>query len=329
LDKDKLYARIQKQLSDVPLILIGTGGTIPDGISGMELLAEELIVKLGEKYSGDKAWREFASRLLSGSDLESALTDMQLSAEIKADIIMTTWNLVTRDDIELMRKWITTDTKPELGKVIKRFYQADPECVNIITTNYDRVIEYACDQFILPINTLFHGEFYRRFMDRGISRRKIVNLLKVHGSLDWFYTDSGQVVSIPLQENVPKGFSPAIVTPGTEKFQRVLDFPFRDVLHVADDLIANASGYLCIGYGFNDSQIQTNIISGIRSGKTITVWTKELSDAAMELITKSGDNYIIVEADKDDDSRSKVIFPEGEQMLDEKIWSMEGLLKII
>lgn len=329
MDKDKIYQRIQKQLRDVPLILIGTGGTIPYGISGMGVLAETLLSELDGKYSGDSAWKEFASRLSSGTDLESALANLSLSEDIRADIVEVTWNLVSGDDIRLMHEWIATDKKPALGRIIHKFYQTDPQCVNIITTNYDRVIEYSCDQYMLPINTLFAGEYYKWFSAESISRKKKVNLLKVHGSLDWFYRDSAQVVSMPLQEKIPAGLSPAIVTPGTEKYERVLKPPFRDVLHVADDLIAKASGYLCIGYGFNDSQIQTNIISGIRSGKTITVWTKQLSNAALDLITKAGEEYIIVEAEDGDDSKSRIIFPEGEEILNEKIWDMEGLLQII
>ncbi len=329
MDKDEIYTRIQNQLRNVPLILIGTGGTIPYGISGMGGLANELKSNLDSKYSNDKAWQEFSSRLKNGIDLENALTNIQLSEETKKAIIDVTWNLVSRDDIELMHKWMASDDKPALGKIICKFYEANPQCVNIITTNYDRVIEYVCDKFRIPINTLFYGEYYKHFSADKIKKTQMVNLLKVHGSLDWFFDDSSQVISVPLQENIPPNLFPAIVTPGTEKYERVLKLPFRDVMHVADDLISKATGFLCIGYGFNDNQIQENIIDGIKLGKPITVWTKQLSHEALDVIRKAGKEYIVVEAEEDDNSKSRIIFPYGEEHLDEKIWDMEGLLKII
>lgn len=329
MNKDEIYTRIQNQLRDVPLILIGTGGTIPYGISGMWVLADELKSKLDNKYSSDKAWQEFSSRLARGIDLENALTNLQLSEEIKKSIVEVTWQLVSRDDIKLMHKWAASNYRPELGKIIHKFYEANPQCVNIITTNYDRVIEYACDKFRIPINTLFYGEYYKYFSKDRIKKSQIVNILKVHGSLDWFFDDSSQVISLPLQKNIPTDLFPAIVTPGTEKYERVLKLPFRDVIHVADDLISKATGFLCIGYGFNDSQIQENIIGGIKMGKPITVWTKKLSHRALDIIKKAGKEYIIAEAEDGNDSKSRIIFPDGETCLDEKIWDMEGLLKII
>lgn len=143
MDKDKIFERIQKQLRDVPLLLVGTGGTIPYGIPGMRKLAEELIGKLGETYAGDKGWTEFAGLISAGTDLESALLTVHLSDCIIQDIISVTWKLVNRADIKLMKAWLSAEKRPELGRIVQRFYQTDPQRVNIITTNYDRVIEYA------------------------------------------------------------------------------------------------------------------------------------------------------------------------------------------
>lgn len=329
LEKDKVYQIIQKQLQNVPLLLIGTGGTMPYGISGMSVLAKELISGLSSKYSKDAAWKEFSSRLAKGIDLENALSGLQLSSDISRDIVDITWNLVSRDDINLMHDWIGRDKRPELGEVVNRFYKVNPQCVNIITTNYDRVIEYSCDQFKLPVNTFFAGEYFKHYVEMDVPSRRKVNLLKVHGSLDWFYRDSSQVVSLPLQEKIPDGFRPSIVTPGVEKYERVLKSPFRDMLHIADELISKATGYLCIGYGFNDNQIQENIIGEIRAGKPIAIWTKGLSKNALELIRTASKCFIVVEADEDDESKTRVIFPDSETILNEKIWDMNGLLQVI
>lgn len=120
-------------------------------------MGKELISGLGGRYSEDAAWKEFSSRLAKGIDLENALSGLQLSTDISRDIVDITRNLVSRDDIKLMYDWIGTDRRSELGEVVNQFYKVNPQCVNIITTNYDRVIEYSCDQFKLPVNTFFLG----------------------------------------------------------------------------------------------------------------------------------------------------------------------------
>ncbi len=330
MDIDKIYEVIQKALSTVPLILVGTGGTIPYGIPGMRELAQRLVNDLDKKYCADKQWSKFSENLKKSIDLERALTDVRLTKEMIYDVVNVTWNLVNEADIKLMENWITGGIRPELGKMINRFYQAEPQCVNVITTNYDRVIEYSCDQLGIPVDCLFEGEFFKKFRTNNqVSRKKIVNLLKVHGSLDWYCMQRNEVVSIPLQRKIPAAFTPAIITPGTSKYQRVLESPFRDILHIADVLIEKAQNYLCIGYGFNDSQIQHKIIRGIQMGKPIVVLTKELSGDATKLVKSNSDKFIIIQAYKDDDSKTEIILPMGTEIVDEQLWTQKGLLKVI
>lgn len=330
MDIDKIYELIQKQLNTAPLILVGTGGTIPYGIPGMWELAQRLINDLDKKYCADKQWGKFSENLKRGIDLENALVDVSLTNEMIKDVVNVTWDLVNQADLKLMENWITGGIRPELGKIIDKFYQAEPQCVNIITTNYDRVIEYSCDQLGIHVNCLFEGEFFKNFITSNhVRKKKIVNLLKVHGSLDWYFMQRNEVVSIPLQRKILGDFTPAIITPGTSKYQRVLESPFRDILHIADELIEKAQNYLCIGYGFNDSQIQNKIIRGIQMGKSIVVLTKELSSDATKLIQNNSDKYIIIQAYKDDDSKTEIIFPKGTEIIDEQLWTQQGLLKVI
>lgn len=328
MEKQAIYELIQKKLSSTPLILIGTGGTMPYGIPGMEELAQRLQKKLTPKYGSDKEWIKFLGRLSKGIGLEDALTDLNLSSTIVDSIISETWELVNEADLKLMEKWLNNGTKLALGEIVHKYYQSFPQCVNIITTNYDRGIEYACDQYGILVNVLFEGEYFKRF-NRQKRKNKGVNLLKVHGSLDWYYRDNKQVISIPLQKEIHTGMTPAIVTPGISKYQRVLETPFRDIVHIADELIENAKCFLCIGYGFNDSQIQTNIIREIQLGKSIVVWTKRLSDSAIKLIEANSRDFIIVQALENDDNKTEILLPSGKEIIDEILWTQEGFLKII
>lgn len=329
VNKNDIFLSVQKALNNPPLILVGTGGTIPYGISGMPKLAKWLFRKLNSKYDGNPKWKEFDKRLKSGLDLETALTDLNMPDTIIDDIVMATWQLVSGDDLQLFETWLENDNKPTLGKIVNKFYQANPQCVNIITTNYDRLIEYSCDQYFLPINLFFEGEFIKRMRKTAKpTYASMVNILKVHGSLDWYYDKDGQVVSIPMRKEIPCGFKPAIVTPGMGKYKRVLESPFRDILHIADELIEKAGNYLCIGYGFNDSQIQTNIISGIRTGKPIVVVTMEISKSALQLIQQNSENYIVIHAVKDNHDRTEIITPQGREELNGQFWTQDGFYTI-
>lgn len=164
-------------------------------------LADWLLKNLNSKYAGNSKWMEFEKSLNNGLDLESALTDLNMSHVIIDDIVLKTWELVSGDDLQVFKQWLVGNNKPALGRIIHKFYQANPQCVNVITTNYDRLIEYSCDQYLLPVNLFFEGEFIKRLRRTAKPAcDSMVNILKVHGSLDWYYDKDDQVASIPLQK---------------------------------------------------------------------------------------------------------------------------------
>lgn len=96
---------------------------------------------------------QFDENLSSGLDLEAALADIVFCPEIIDDIRRVTWEIISKSDLELFYRIIFNQEQIPLSRLIKFFYQPHPQCVNIITTNYDRVIEYACDAGRIPVYT--------------------------------------------------------------------------------------------------------------------------------------------------------------------------------
>lgn len=329
MDKNTLFKLVQQYTGDNPLLLIGTGGTMPYGIPGMNKLAEHLIFTLGDKYNSDSEWDIFITRINTGLDLESALTDINLKDDIINDIIMQTWILVSDADIGFLTKILSEKETLPLTKLICKMYTPTPQCVNIITTNYDRVIEYACDQAKLPTDVRFNGNYFKSFSSSQIKSKNIVNLIKVHGSLDMFKDKNNFVYSIPLQHTIPSGFIPEIITPGANKYRALLTSQCADMKHQADNLVEKAKSFLCIGYGFNDSQIQRNIIEGIKNGKPIVVVTKQLSDEATGLIINSGSKYVIIQEDTAYSTKSDIFIGKERFQIEGIYWTVEGLLNII
>lgn len=329
MDKNSIFTLVQQYTKDVPLILIGTGGTIPYGIPGMGELANHLKVSMNSKFKDNPQWIQFIEKINKGVDLETALTDINLNSEILNEIIRETWILVNSADIELLKKILKAQEELPLATLIKRFYTPNPQCINIITTNYDRVIEYACDQVKIPTDIRFCGNYFKSFNRSELSRRSIVNLIKVHGSLDMFRDSDGFVYSIPLQMTIPEAFTPEIITPGNDKYRALLISHCADLKRDADNLIDKANSFLCIGYGFNDNQIQRNIIEEIKKDKPIVVITKQLSNDAIELIKHNSKKHIIIQNDTKNDNTSHVVINGEDSKLDGIYWSIDGFLKII
>jgi len=329
MDKNTFFKIVQQYTEDKPLLLIGTGATIPYGIPGMDKLAEHLLSTLGDKYKSDSGWIKFTKGVNSGLDLETALSDINLNDAIINDIIIQTWLLVSNADFDLLTKILRDKELLPLSQLIYKMYTPTPQCINIITTNYDRVIEYACDQVKLPTDVKFCGNYFKSFSNTEIKSRNIVNLIKVHGSLDMFKDTDNLVYSIPLQPTIPSGFIPEIITPGTNKYRALLTSQCADMKHQADNLVEKAKSFLCIGYGFNDNQIQRNIIEGIKNGKPIVVVTKQLSDAAASLIINSSKKYVIIQEDTSDATKSDIFINKERFQIEGTYWTVEGFLEII
>jgi len=329
MDKNRIFSAVQKCVENVPVMLIGTGATIPLGVPGMPELADHLVSRLCDKYEDDSTWLKIVEKLKSNIDLESALIDVVLDESLVNDIVAETWGFLTVADFCVFANKRADTHFLSLAALISKFYQVHPKWVNIITTNYDRVIEYACDQIRVPVDTKYHGNYIRYFSNTSLRKKETVNLLKVHGSLDLFKDKNGLVCSIPLQATVPRGFVPEIITPGSSKYEAVLTGAFRGVLHEADSLINEAKGFLCIGYGFNDAQIQAQVIEGINAGKPIVVLTKRFSSQAAALIIQNSTNHVIIEEHSGKTNSTRFTINGKCHYLDETYWTIEGLLKMI
>lgn len=327
METNELFKFVQKAVEGIPLMLIGSGASVPYGLPTMGDLGGHLLSKLGPKNSADPNWQMFENNIHDGMGLEEALSGVMFTRNIIDDVRRETWELVSKKDIELFYKILFNEIQLPLGKLIKHFYQTHPQNVNIITTNYDRVIEYACDSLQLPVSTGFNGHYVKHYNGEFPSK-KVVNLIKVHGSLDFFKDPHDVSFSLPMQANIPKGLMPEIITPGISKYQAVLKGTPRLLLNECDRLVNDASSYLCIGYGFNDEQIQEEIISNIRNGKPIVVVTKEVSDKAAHLLANNATHFISIQKGHADGTTDFCI-DRNITTIDGTYWTIDGFLEII
>lgn len=328
-DKEYIFRTIQSYITDPPLILAGTGTSIPAGIPGMDELARYLKSKFEEKYASDTIWQCVLEKLNSGYGLEEALTGISIQGELLNDIVKATWQLVTKYDIAFFNEKVISREMQPFGELLSILMSTCDNSLNIITTNYDRYIEYCCDMYNIKIDNRFQGLYLKTLTDDDIETKNVLNLFKVHGSLDTFHSiELKESICIPLQSRIPNGFLPDIVTPGTNKYETLLTTnTFRNMLNYCDNVINQSKNYLCIGYGFNDSQIQQSIISNIKRDKPIVVVTKGLKEQALALINNNAKKHaVIIESEN---SKTRVIINKKDFEIDGEYWKLENFIEIL
>lgn len=332
MDLNDVAKMIQEYLSDSPLVVLGSGSSVPYGLPTMNELASVLrkdAVLQNEKDS---------IKLFSDMDslgLEAAIDNSLLSENAKNQIRILTWDCINKKDLVLFRDKNLVDKMQSLVQLIKKIITTSPNQFTVVTTNYDRLSEYAADLYGASIVTGFEGNFLRKFdgfsdstnNKRIAARERVVKILKVHGSLDWFKANDDSIISFPLQEKIPSGYTPLIVPPGKEKYSTTHEEPYRTVIEEADKEFKKAGSYLCIGYGFNDSHIQPKLISQIKSGgKPIVVITKKATDECIRLVADTNvKKYLILE---DNGSGTRVITNDKDTNISCSIWSLKDFMEV-
>lgn len=325
----------QEYHGNAPLIILGSGASAAYGMSGMAALADYLITSTditGLSDAEKQGWAKFCEVLGNGVDLESALHQVNLSEELTHRIIKVTWTLINSEDTDIFQKSLQNDQMFPLTQLLDHIFKSSNKTVNIVTTNYDRLAEYACDQRGLHHYTGFTHGFLRQLADSGeISAARKVYIWKVHGSIDWFQSPSETTIAITNTQHIPENYKPQIVTPGTQKYQKTHLEPFRSIINSADQAINIAKSYLCVGYGFNDEHIQPKLMARCRQNAPITIITRSLSDAAKSLVSGGRvQNYLAIERGASDDQSIVHSSLHAQPLIVEKnIWSLEGYLSLI
>lgn len=210
-----------------------------------------------------------------------------------------------------------------------------PNKVVVVTTNYDRLPDYAADGIGASSVTGFEGSYIRKLelpnnsvtTKRVRARERIVEIWKVHGSLDWFIDAKGDISSFRLLQEIPTGFSPLIVPPGKDKYSSTHNEPYRSIISEADKAFTTAGAYLCIGYGFNDEHIQPKLLAQIGNGKPIVILARTMTDACKHHIIDAGiRKYLIFE--RSDDSHTKVYGNGWSESYEGQFWCLDEFLKV-
>lgn len=302
--KDQLYREIQSFFCSNTVLVVGSGLSCAEGLPGMWRLASELIKKVPEEIEGHslKQWEDIKSDLLNDeglikddANLEATLLKYPPREDLEEVIRKVTINYMKKEERRVIHRAVTGESRLRFSNFIRRF--SIPENgLAIICTNYDRLIEIACEVEGIPVDNLFYGKniseldekkskmsFCEKIERNGKLFKRIftkkVLIYKPHGCLNWYWSNDK-----PISSTFDLDIDRLIITPGANKYRHGYNTPFDIHREKANMAIDAASKFIVIGYGFNDEHLETHLKQRIMNGVPTLILTKNLSNNVKTMI---------------------------------------------
>jgi hypothetical protein len=333
-------ALAQDCITSAPVILLGSGASNAHGIPGMWPLGEHLkasTLPVGLGKADTESWDAFCE-LLKSKDLETALTDVALTAPMTKHVVATTWDFLNPCDLKVFDQLVSNRRHLPLTRLFEHLFRSTVTDIQVVTPNYDRLAEYAAEAGGF---TAYTGFTFAALAARsanpaprvmyGKSLARTVSIWKVHGSFGWFADADGVVVGLPPMQTRPLAMEPVIITPGIEKYRRTHDEPFRSTMTHADDAMRSANAYFCAGYGFNDQHLQSLLVERCHTkGVPLVLITKTISEKAHEFF-QSGKcpRYMALEESGDATRLFCNEAPAGVEIPNSGYWQLAEFLNLI
>ena len=298
MDLDSLKQIIQDFFQEDTVTIVGSGLSSAEGIPGMPALSDALQSKVPAQLSDDKdigIWAEICRDLSAGIGLEQALQNTKPSPPIEDCIRKTTAKFIGQAEAAVFQDIIENGKELRFSEYIRHFNVRN-NGLTVITANYDRLIEYACEYNNIRIDTLFIGKYLAHFepeqsrymfCNNIIKRanRSVavfapkVTVLKPHGCLSWHIINGApySIPNYPLEDCL-------IITPGINKYKEGYSVPFDTHRTKANSEIDGAQRYIIIGYGFGDDHLETHLVQQLKNGKPALIITRSLSPKTKDLI---------------------------------------------
>lgn len=292
---EDLLTLTQQHFTDGLVLVIGSGLSAAEGVPGMAPLADHLKAH-ARSLGGAEAelWAPIETALDANEGLEGALLKHPPNENLELWIARRTAELLMAAERDIIAAVVRGERILRLTKLLDRILKPAPG-LPILTPNYDRLIEVACELAGFHVDTtatgIYAGEFdhLRSCMAscRGIStraKRTVLEhfpraiVLKPHGSFDW-YRSGDEVRRCSLDLDAER----LIITPGLGKYRAGYNAPFDKHRDLANDHIKRAAKLFVVGYGFNDDHLQTHLLKKIRDGTPTLVLARTAREVLLEL----------------------------------------------
>ncbi len=291
--------RVQEHFTDGLVIVIGSGLSAAEGLPGMPALADYLISNASELSGSDAVlWAKIATALAAKEGLEAALLKHQPTETLESWLAKKTSALILPKEREVIAEVVRGERILRLTTFLLKILKSSSG-LPILTPNYDRLIEVACEMAGFHVDTTAIGQYAASFDHsrscmascRGIVSRGKTSVLdhfpravvlKPHGSFDWYRNDSG-AVRCAMELDAER----LIITPGLNKYKAGYSAPFDKHRELANNHINQSARLLIIGYGFNDDHLQTHLVKRIQDGTPTIILSRTATTVAKDVSERS------------------------------------------
>ncbi|MEC5188802.1 hypothetical protein GGQ77_002572 [Geobacillus thermodenitrificans] len=339
---------IEEVINNNPIIVVGSGSSRGAGISGMKELGQYLKENITPESDNDqREWNEILKQIENGKGLEESLQSSNLTECLTYSIVEATWSCISRDEKQALLKIASGDDICGFIRYFERYKHTSNYVINVITTNYDQIIEWSAayaglqiwdgfDNGVLskPLSLAEYERKMTKFINGKLRKINYVRIYKPHGSLSWFKTRNGEFVKLQGVNHFDKdllkeiGLTPVIVTPGTGKYLETHRDPYNQIFAEMNRCIQEAKGMVFYGFGFNDDHIQgsfQSVMLNIHIPKLII--TKELSSSFYKIM-ENGEikNFVAIE----EYGLNSKVYSDciSEEFIEGNRWSFASLLNL-
>lgn len=338
---EDLKRLLQSNLTDGLVAVIGSGASAAVGLPTMSDLTDHLIHDFKGRLPDYTVpdWEAVLKQLWEGNGLETALAAIPENSDLIPFIVESTGALIAQKERECIDAVLRGDRELPLSRLWKHSVLNNAE-LHVVTTNYDRIIEFSAEIAGLAVDTSFVGNCFGRF-DPRLSRqslllpkqtRKGMKILFAHrrhiivhkpqGSLDWYSHPSG-----PIRCSQCLSLPRLMITPGTSKYRKGYDSPFDGHRDAANAAIDRAARFLVIGYGFNDDQLETHLRSRIKAGVPCVILVKTLTPSAEALVADNSSVIALCEHECSGIKGTKSRAPDGYEFYPgESLWDLNSFI---
>lgn len=342
--RDSLFRAIQATFTDGVVTIVGSGLSCAAGLPSMADLADHLLSSIEsalppspDDYS---AWQEVAAQLEDGTDLETALAAAEPSESLQDLIVSITGDFIEESENTALRA--LGDSSPTLPFVdlVPHIMHVNGKQADVITTNYDRILEFSIEMAGFEVSTGHVGTYISRFdpvqarsnLERHertptrrtrVRTRRHVAIHKPHGSLDWrSLGDKAVRTSIPNARG-----RRLMITPGVSKYRKGYDHPFDAQIQSSNAAIDAAGAFIIVGYGFNDDHLQTHLVPKITAGIPTLILARTLTPQARAVLGEAT-GAIGLECLSESGTRA-LLKNETVELEDEALWDLRELVRTV
>lgn len=339
-DFDKIFEDIKRKfLSNqyFPKLILGTGLSIVMGVPGMLGLSQQLrnhFESIDDEYLTEK-WNRHKDRIIEDG-LEAALTNISEDDErFVEEIKQVTSKFILEKEIEIHNQILYGNNSFEKLLVYLRDTVAvNKKIIDIMTPNYDRVIEIICSKIGVVSTLGFIGDLYGKFKESVLHNPRllysketcVVRIFKPHGSINWIKTSDNTTIQVNDYNYLNKMNSNIeIIPPGGMKYKSgLIHTVFRVHREIFNALIEGGNenfSLIIFGYGFNDQHFDT-VIKNV--SKNILVISRDIKKDIFDY-AKQHKNWTLIYKnvlESDEKSNCSMIYEGKEIKLNTELWDL-------